>query len=201
MTRLVKSLLAVAALAIPVTVTVAQSSAHNFLISPGGPIKLVSSAATFSDGFMEVRCKLTLAGTFARGTIAKRAETSMGGLTEGASSECVGGSVFPLIGPSGPLPPPITYQSFTGTLPVITAVNARIPWERLIGIPFWKRCLWSGYIFGSFNISLGEITGYTISSNALTLEIDLEPPACSGTTERDSGTFTLSPRQRITLVA
>jgi hypothetical protein len=200
MTRLVKSLLAVAALAIPVTVTVAQSSAHNYSISPGGPIKLISPAATFSDGFMEVRCKLTLAGTFARGTIAKRAETSMGALTEGAASECVGGSVLPLIGPGGPSEP-ITYQSFSGTLPVITAVNARIVWERLIGIPFWKACLWRGYFIGRFNISAGEMTEYTVTSNALTLEIDLTPPACGGTTERDSGTFTLSPRQRITLVA
>lgn len=67
-----------------------------------------------------MRCPVTLEGSFNATTIAKRAGMAVGQVTRAASGACTGGTLA-ILGAS--LPWTIAYNSFTGVLPRITAVN------------------------------------------------------------------------------
>ncbi len=68
-----------------------------------------------------IRCQVTLEGSFHARSIAKVERTLIGGITRADVKEesCTGGTARA----NSPFPWHVTYESFEGTLPTITAVN------------------------------------------------------------------------------
>ncbi len=95
-------------------------------------VRLVWSSLEFAS-IVTVRCKLTLEGSFHSRTIQKVERTLIGAVTRAImqAASCTNGKawaengveVAPLGTLASTLPWHITYESFEGTLPAITAVN------------------------------------------------------------------------------
>lgn len=128
---LVSSLAAVVVLA----AAVGAASATRLSLSNRN-IRVVWTPLTFKSGSLaEIRCNVTLEGTFHSNTIVKREGALLGYITRGALTRpCVGGTAWiqngierieSLGGATTPnsLPWHITYQGFEGRLPDITALK------------------------------------------------------------------------------
>jgi hypothetical protein len=77
----------------------------------------------FVVGMTTIKCPATLEGSFHSRTLSKVAEALIGYVTRAAVGMCAGGTVTLQ---AGTLPWHIRYDSFSGTLPVITEVHVRI---------------------------------------------------------------------------
>ena len=83
-------------------------------------------------GTLRIRCPVTMSGSFAARTFTKTTERSIGSLTSAtvAEASCTGEGRVSVEAPS--LPTEIRYESFTGTLPNITAARFNMVPPRLI---------------------------------------------------------------------
>ncbi len=84
----------------------------------GGPLEFANNV-----GLPTVRCPLTLEGTLHSRTITKTSGSLIGYITRAIFGTCLGGAMTTF---AESLPWHMRYQSFTGTLPNITAVTVQI---------------------------------------------------------------------------
>jgi hypothetical protein len=121
----------VASLLLAVAVTTA--SATRLSVSNQNIRATWTSLEKVAEGVTTIRCQMTLEGSFHTRTIAKVSRSLIGAITKAAVKQetCTNGSVSVFNGVDryngtttpNTLPWHLTYDSFTGTLPSITAVN------------------------------------------------------------------------------
>ncbi len=129
-------------------------------------VRLVWSSLEFASTLVTVRCKLTLEGSFHSRTIQKVERTLIGAVTRAImqAASCTNGKgwtengveVAPLGTLANTLPWHITYESFNGTLPAITAVNLLVSRFRLVAEvrgAFGETCI------GRYGTATDNITG------------------------------------------
>ena len=82
-------------------------------------------------GGARIRCPITMAGSFSARTFAKVREATVGLMTTNAINEegCTGEGEISIS--ENTLPIGMTYQSFEGALPNISAVHFQIPWNTI----------------------------------------------------------------------
>jgi hypothetical protein len=117
-------------------------------------------------GFIAI-CALTLEGSFHERTTAKVAERLVGNVTRAGFGGCSTGSATVL---QETLPWHVRYQSFTGTLPNITSVRAKIIGagvqvrENAFGVTCLLRSSTTEPTFATFNReALGGLSSVTVS--------------------------------------
>ena len=111
---------------------VGTAFARNLSYTPQN-IRATWAALNARGGVAEIRCPLTLEGSFHSRTHAKVARSLIGAITEAESdfTACTGGIIVPFNGveiydgrvPPRSLPWHLTYDSFVGTLPNIRGIN------------------------------------------------------------------------------
>jgi len=85
--------------------------------------RIVWTPLTLEAGGRSIRCNVTLEGTYERSSIAKLAGNRIGRVTSANAGECTRGTATAL---RETLPWEVTYNSFTGTLPVIRTVTQNL---------------------------------------------------------------------------
>jgi len=128
--KLVSSALAAALL---LAAAVATASATRLSVSNQNIRVTWTSLEKTSPGVVTVRCQMTLEGSFHTRTIAKVTRSLIGAITRAQVKQesCTNGSVAPFNGVDryngtttpNTLPWHLSYESFNGTLPTISAVN------------------------------------------------------------------------------
>lgn len=129
---IVKHLRSVLAVLLVTLTCVGTAHAYVFQFSPmpGENIEFVSEGPlTLEASGISIRCQVTLSGTFSEATFPKTVGTQFGSLNGSSTESCSGGSLSFLRLRESPLS--VTYQSFTGTLPNVTALGYRIVEVRL----------------------------------------------------------------------
>ena len=118
----------------------------------------------FAGGFGTVECELVLETTFHARTFAKVVNTLIGYVTEGRVNRCARGGRTIL---RETLPWHVTYRSFNGTLPNITAISTTIPgFSFIIREPtFGITCLARGTAIGTYALSSGTLTTASLSGS------------------------------------
>jgi len=103
---------------------IGTASARNLEISNSASgFRITWNPLRIQAGGREALCPVTLEGTFAAGTIAKRAGASLSRVTGANVGTCTRNTATLL---RETLPWEVQYSSFTGTLPVITTVSLNI---------------------------------------------------------------------------
>lgn len=117
-----KTLLAIVGATVLLGALASAASARNLSISNQN-LRASWSEARFSGAFGEIRCPLTIEGSFHNRTIAKAVGTLTGFVTRANLGACAAGQATLLL---ETLPWHSRYQSFTGTLPSISALSAHV---------------------------------------------------------------------------
>lgn len=167
--------LLMAALAALLLLSLAAGTAaalRSISVSPSGANEARSTALTFTEsgGGFQIVCEVTLTMTL-NASIAKRSGSSVGS-TLARAANCRGGNVVVL---TANQPWPITYVSFTGTLPNITSVRLEIRRAEFLVEAFFgiARCLFSGSAQGTTSgnpvtsINADETVALPLASEAL----------------------------------
>lgn len=199
----VAALVAATALAV---VTTSASANRSLSVSPGGATRETSEGmVTFEEpGILGVACNLTLNSTTPR-SIAKRAGTHMGSITEGRASECrdtiFGTAATAIVLVEVRRPFTIVYNSFLGTLPNITGIlGLQVFAIRLSSLP--GDCLFAtntgvGILWAVGAGGVVRRKRYLIN---LTIPLSMTiSGSCPGDAEMQ-GTMSLSPGQTIRLI-
>ena len=164
-----------------------------------GRVRNVTGGVNFKDPFGEewnVGCALSMTQTFSR-SIAKRGGATAGSITAITAESCRGGIVRVL---TETLPWPVTYVTFSGTLPVITSMRLQLNGFAWLLSAFHgiDRCLYRGNI--QWTTSGNPITSLRWDETvALGLSVDLTVGTCPRT-GIFRGTDTISPGIAMTLV-
>lgn len=116
---------ATAALASVVVLAATQAAAANRLASSsvGTPSGAIWRELTIEAGGLGAHCAVTLGGSLEVGSIAKRAGTRFGVVSEATLGTCTSGAATVL---RETLPWAMTYNGFGGTLPNITSVTVNL---------------------------------------------------------------------------
>ena len=164
------------ALAVLLVTLACAGTAHGYVFQfspmPGENIEFVSEGALALEGgggALSVRCQVTLSGTFSEATFPKTVGTQFGSLNNSGVSSCSGGSLSFLSLSESPVR--VTYQSFTGTLPNVTALGFRIAEVRIQSTGLLT-CLYSGNVdalMAMVERETWEAGASTITSGRLTL--------------------------------
>jgi len=105
-------------------VVVGTASARRIgILNAEAGFRIIWSPLSFNAGGNTVRCNTTLEGSFSSTTFAKTFGTRIGSITRAIMNTCTGGSATVL---RETLPWSVTYESFTGTLPVIRDVDVLV---------------------------------------------------------------------------
>jgi len=190
-----KKLLAIAAATVLLGTLAATAAAGRISTSE---LRLTATFATaeFAGPFGTTRCPVTVEGSFHERTTDKTAARLVGYITSDRLGACTAGSATVL---TETLPWHITYSSFSGTLPNITAFNANI-----IGMSFIIRegasnCLARSTTTEPGRIALNRESGGVLSSATMSGELraGLECLGVKGTLRGTSNSLTAA---RITLI-
>jgi hypothetical protein len=115
-----------AAAAMAAALLISNATANSLSVS-NSTIRAVWTPLTFSNGGIEVRCDLTLEGSFHESTFSKVQDALIGTIT-GASFD--GNNCSPEEGTfsvlTGTLPWPIAFEGYSGELPNITGIEVRL---------------------------------------------------------------------------
>jgi len=161
-------------------------------------------------GFLVVRCRVTLDGSFHERTIVKSRGSLIGAVTrvDVDKNNCTGGQALA----KGPFPWHVTYDSFTGALPNITTVRIALSRFRFLLIsPGAATCEYGNAtdnVVGSVGLTGSEVTSLVPveGSNTATFIEGTGPCPATGrlvTEASDRGVVTLlnsNTRIRITLI-
>jgi hypothetical protein len=140
-----RSKLVLTALAATLLMGFAVSAASaNRIATSSRNFRVVWTGLVFTDeeGVGRVTCPVTLEGSFHSSTISKVPNALIGFVSRASvtSSSCNGGGAT-ILGASS-LPWHITYDSFTGTLPTITAINVLLSRTAFLVNVFGINCLY-----------------------------------------------------------
>jgi hypothetical protein len=173
--------------------------------APGGAIEAVAARLTIRQpAGIEIWCNVTLRGMIVP-SVAKMIGAPVGGITGSATRECAGNRF--IVGPPTLIfltPIPIMYESFLGTLPNITGLLVRFaPMKFLIneerGAGREVTCLFEGPVGALLPIAGGEFERFTFLREEIRLKEGRPIEECEANS-RLVGTFTVTPRQRVTLL-
>jgi len=212
MTRtLLRTCIALAGASLLLATAIHTASARNLSIS-NQRFLVFWSKIEFREngGFVSLRCRITLDGSFHERTIVKSRGSLIGAVTrvDVDKNNCTGGQALA----KGPFPWHVTYDSFTGALPNITTIRIGISRFRYLLIaPGLATCEYGNAtdnVIASVGLTGGEITSMTPveGSNTTTLiEGTAFCPAAGRlvTEASDRGVVTLlnsNTRIRITLI-
>jgi hypothetical protein len=127
-------------------------------------------------GLIQIRCNVTLRGSFHTRTSAKMRGSLAGYVTSATITRpCTGGEVWILNGterPTNTLPWHIIYDSFRGTLPLITGIRTALVGSSWLIIAGGNQCLYNSTsaspAFGVINITSGTgvATGVTAENES-----------------------------------
>ncbi|MBS1869407.1 MAG: hypothetical protein JSS99_07055 [Actinobacteria bacterium] len=108
--------------AITLAAAVAGADATSFAVAER-PLYTTMNPIVFEAAGAQVRCPITLSGSFTESTFAKTTGLRVGSITSGTLGECSGGTAT-LVREA--LPWSVQYTSFAGTLPNITSTALRL---------------------------------------------------------------------------
>lgn len=133
-------------------------------------IRAVWSSFTLRGGGIEVRCPVTLEGSFHSSTVVKAIGLLVGFINRGSLSRerCTGAEAVALL--TETLPWHVSFDSFSGTLPLITGVKLRLIGAAMLSRVFGLSCLYrsttSRPFLSTTTISSGSITGLSMDESA-----------------------------------
>ena len=171
-----KLLLSALIAALTLTAAVATASAGRLSLSEQG-FRLVYTPLTFTGlgGLVQVRCNITIRGSFHYRTILKT-RSLLGYITDARLTRpCSGGEAWILNGverPTNTLPWHMTYDSFRGTLPRIEGVRLAIIGFSILLEVFGEGCLYAStsaspaFAIINLNTATGAALSKTMDSNA-----------------------------------
>jgi len=125
MRRTVRSSLPGCAVALMLLLVMVQDAAANKLWMTGGSqFRITWAPLQISPPLLErVRCSVSMEGSFHSTTMRKVSRSLVGLVTRFTSAACTGGTVTVL---NGTLPWHVQYETYSGSLPTITALNLRL---------------------------------------------------------------------------
>jgi hypothetical protein len=174
-------------------------------IEPAGAIEATGRLTIRQLAGIEIWCNVTLRGMVLP-AVAKTVGAPLGGIAAAATRECAGNEF--IVGPPSLIflvGIPMLYSSFLGTLPNITGIlvslnpmKFRIDEERGPRLPP-VRCLYEGPVGALFPLAGGEFERFSFLREEIRLK-EGEPIAECEAKSRLVATFTVTPRQRVTLV-
>jgi hypothetical protein len=145
---------------------VSSASANRLSVS-NQAFRVVFTPLTFQsseEGGVQVRCNVTLEGSFHTRTIVKTANSLIGHISRASLNSCSGGTATIL---QASLPWHVQYRSFTGTLPNITGVVLGLVGAAFLLDTALADCLYQSTAaspaVGTVNISSGRATTLTAS--------------------------------------
>lgn len=148
-----------AATATLAVVTTAASATRLEIPNSERGFRIQWPSLTLEAAGVRIVCPITLSGSFALRTFAKRAGTRIGGVTAATAGACTEGTWTFL---AETLPWEITYNSFGGSLPTITSLTwnlLRISWQITNGITCLARSEVSRPLRFIYTVSGESITG------------------------------------------
>jgi len=162
--KLSKLLLAVVGATVLLGALVGSASAGRFSNSARS-LNATWTTMNFAGGFGTVECEVVLEGTLHNASMTKTPNTLMGYITAGNVSRCRRGGATIL---RETLPWHVQYESFSGTLPNITAINTRVigaSWrirEPTFGVTCLARSTTTEPSTGGYTLTNGVITSTTV---------------------------------------
>ena len=144
----------------------ARGEALTFSPVPAENIEFVSEGGLTleaAEGAMRVVCNVTLSGSMRETSFAMVEGTEFGSVNRSSVSGCTGGALSFLR--LAEAPASLTYRSFLGTLPELTAIRHRFGALKIQSVTVFGTCLYTGDVDAL--MELREINAWTVGTSTI----------------------------------